>query len=127
MGDEDVYMNLREGFMKCHQNESNILLHLLTGGLGVIGTCCLVYRCSNRSLGTLALLIALYAASLVGSVPLQLVLVVAAFLAGVVVPMVRAADLGVTWSIVVVVMSYFGETFHSVIERSTGSTDNERQ
>lgn len=114
MASEDVYMHLREGFMKCHQNESNVLLHLFTGGLGVIGACCLVYRCSNRSLGTLALLITLYAASLVGTVPLNLVLVVLAFLMGVVIPLVRAADVGVTWSIVTVVVAYLGNVCHSL-------------
>lgn len=114
MASEDVYMHLREGFMKYHQNESNVLLHLFTGGLGVIGACCLVYRCSNRSLGTLALLIALYAASLVGTVPLNLVLVVLAFLMGVVIPFVRAADVGVTWSIVTVVIAYLGNACHSL-------------
>lgn len=104
-----TYGELREGFLKLHQNELNVILHLFTGGLGVIGCCCLVYRCSNRSLGTLSLLVALYASSLVGTVPLPLVTVVFVFLAAVVMPVVRAIDLGVIWSAVTVAIAYMGQ------------------
>lgn len=104
-----AYTELREGFMKFHQDNANVIMHLFTGGLGVIGGCCLVYRCSNRSVGTLSVLLALYAASLIGTVPLQLVVAVAVFLAGVAVPVVRAADLGVKASIVAIVIAYLGQ------------------
>lgn len=106
---DGAYGQLREGFLKFHQNESNIMLHLLTGGLGILGTCCLVYRCSNRSLGTMALLMALYVVSLVGAVPLELVLSVLVFLMAIVMPTVKAIDLGVAWSVVIIVLAYVGQ------------------
>lgn len=104
-----AYGELREGFLKLHQDELNVILHLFTGGLGVIGCCCLVYRFSNRSLGTLSLLVVLYASSLVGTVPLPLVAAVLVFLAAVAMPVVRAIDLSVTWSAIMVAIAYVGQ------------------
>lgn len=103
------YEHLRDGFMKFHQNDINIMLHLFTGGLGVIGGCSLVYRFSNRSIGTLSLLLILYIASLAGAVPPELVLVVAIFLSVVAVSVVQVLDLGVVWSVAAVVLAYLGQ------------------
>lgn len=105
----EIYSVLREGFLKFHQDDCNVILHLFTGGLGVIGACCLVYRCSNRSLSTLSLLLALYASSLIGTVPLPLVVAVSVFLACIATPIVCAVDLSVTWSVVTVVIAYLGQ------------------
>lgn len=106
---DTVYPQLREDFLQFHQNDNNIILHLLTTGLGIIGGCSLIYRCSNRSLGTLALLLAIYMASLVGKIPVELVIIVFAFLAGVVIPVVKAIELGVVGSLVVIAAGYFGQ------------------
>lgn len=106
---DNVYRQLREDFLQFHQNENNIILHLFTTGLGIIGGCSLVYRCSNRSLGTLALLLAIYMTSLVGKIPLELVIIVLAFLAGVVIPVVKAVELGLVGSLVVIAVAYLGQ------------------
>lgn len=105
----ETYAVLREGFLKFHQDDCNVILHLFTGALGVIGCCCLVYRFSNRSLGTLSILLALYASSLIGTVPLPLVIAVSVFLACVATPIVYAVNLGVVWSVVTVVIAYLGQ------------------
>lgn len=106
---EGEYGLLREDFLKFHQCERNIMLHLFTGGLGFIGACGLIYRCSNRSLGTLALVISIYAVYLVGTIPFELVLAVALLFGVVVVPVVKAFDLGLAWSLALLVLAYLGQ------------------
>lgn len=88
------YAELRAGFMRCHESEANALLHVVTGLLGVAGALGLV-RASFNSLTPEILAVLLYVTALLSSsAPLPTIAVVFAGLATVVVPLVKAADLG---------------------------------
>lgn len=87
------YAELRAGFLKCHENETNALIHIVTGLLGVAGALSFV-RAKSQNF-TLVLAVFVYAVALLSSsAPLPVVVVVIASLAVFVVPLVKRADLG---------------------------------
>eukprot|EP00752_Nemacystus_decipiens_P018312 g16428.t1 len=103
------YAELRSGFLKCHENETNALLHIVTGLLGVAGALSLV-RASSRCFSVVTVAVLLYAVGLLrSSAPLPVVAVVITCLAILVLPLVKVADLGVWGSIVVVIIGYLGQ------------------
>lgn len=90
----EAYVDLRVGFLECHKSETNTLLHIITGVLGIIGVLSFM-RAVSRRFTPVTLAVILYGAALLGSsAPLPVVAVVVASLAVVVVPLVKVAALG---------------------------------
>ena len=88
------YAELRAGFLKCHESETNVLLHVFTGLLGAAGTLGFV-RASSKCFTLVTVAVLLYAVALLSSsAPLPAVVVVVASLVVLVVPLVKVAHLG---------------------------------
>ncbi len=86
------YAELRGGFLECHEDPTNALLHIITGLLGVAGVLSLISSCTRIPP---SLPVVFYAVALLSSsAPLPLVLVVLAVLWVLVIPAVKVVHLG---------------------------------
>ncbi|CAM9458442.1 unnamed protein product [Discosporangium mesarthrocarpum] len=102
------FETLSASFRAYHQNSTNVLLHLLTTPLGIFGACCLAYRSSNRSVGAVGMLAAVYVLSLADTTPLELV-IAGSVIMSLLVAFARIADLSLVWSLALVAISYVAQ------------------
>jgi len=86
------YAELRGAFLQCHEDQTNALLHVITGFLGVAGVMSLISSCMRIPP---SLQVTVYAvAMLSSSAPLPLVVVVIAVIWVLVIPVVKLVNLG---------------------------------